>query len=123
MGEFSGKDSTELLLFDLKQKGPIQVPAKCVTKICITTENAVSLLLGGTNVYKLMKQKCIYEKITCIVMRKLDVSQILPILKEHQFVMSSSVSLFDDHVLQLYRGIILCYCRNTKNIYCEFIKT
>lgn len=58
-----------------------------------------------------MQQKCIYEKITTMVMRKLDVSTLFPILKDHQFEMSSSVSLFNDHILKLYKGIILCYCR------------
>lgn len=111
LGEYSGRDSAALQLFDLKNRGPLQVPAKCVTKICVTTENAITLLLGETNANTLMKQKFIYEKIISIVMRKLDVSQIFPILNDHQFDMSSSVSLFDDHVLQLYRAIILCYCR------------
>lgn len=37
--------------------------------------------------------------------------QIFQILKELQFSMLSSVSLFDYQVLQIYRGIILCYCR------------
>lgn len=49
LGEFSGMDPAALELFDLKQRGPLQVPAKCLTKICVTTENAICLLLGEKN--------------------------------------------------------------------------
>ena len=59
LGRFNGIDPAAPLLIDLKQREPLQVPSKCVTQICITTENAITILLGETNAFASMKQKCV----------------------------------------------------------------
>ena len=100
-----------LHLFQLKQRGPLLMPSKCVSEICITTENAITLLLMRKDLNTLLKQKCLYENIITMVMRQLQIANIFPSLKQHQFEVLSSVSMFDDHILKLYRSIILCYCR------------
>lgn len=111
LAEYSQRDSTSLDLFDYKQRGPLQVPSKDVTTICKTTENAIVLLLKTKNLNSLMKEKTVNEKIITMVMRSLETANMFSILKTHQLEVAQSVSIFDDHILKLFRTIILCYTK------------
>ncbi len=91
----------------LQQREPLLKPSKCISEICITTDNAITLLLMRKDLNTFRKEKCLYENIITMVMRQLQVVNIFPTLKQHQFEVLSCVLMFDDHILILYRSVNL----------------
>lgn len=105
------ENQNALELFDLKQRGPLLMPSKELTRICVTTENAISLMLNNHDILHLLKDKNINDRIVNLVMRKLPVSSMFLNLKEHQIENMSASCLSKDHIFVLFSTIIHCYSK------------
>ena len=106
----SKENENSLELFDLKQRGPLLMPSKDLTRVCITTENAITLLLNENNIFRLLMDKNIHDRILNLVMRQLSLSSMFLNLKNHQ-VENMTACLSKDHTFVLFYTIIHCYSK------------